>query len=270
LYNMGEPFINKDLPKMIKYAKEKQFSERISFVTNAILMNKENAVAIAEANPDRVIISLYGLTDEDYVNHTRKQISFNQVYENIKYFNSIKKDSKIYVKVIDRATPTPEKRHQFIDMFKDHCDFYSIESLGPIWPNFNPEEDKDAAKDLNDAKRSLYEGVEIKDHVTCHYPFFGMLISPTGKVNPCVVDWNEFVTLGDATTKSLNEIWNSKEYQDFRLLHLIGKRKTSNLCATCGNLKLTTLPEDNLDDVRLDLLHKLFPEYKGEVNNSID
>ncbi len=263
MYNIGEPLFNKDLPKMISYAKQSGFAKRISMVTNASLLTKEKADALISSGVNRIIISLYGMCDEDYKKTTQRDVSFDMIYENIKYLNSIKGDCDVFVKVIDRATPTEIKRQEFIEKFKDNCTYYSIETILPIWPNFRPEDDE--SSNIKITTRGLYEGVPAEERLACHYPFYSMVVNPNGLVNPCLADWDESVTLGDTSKKSLCEIWNSKEYDDFRLLQLSGKRPKHYLCATCGTLAAATPGEDDINEDRLKLLHKLFPNYKENI-----
>lgn len=252
LYNVGEPLMNPNLPSMIAYAKEKEFSERISFVTNASLMDRRAAKAVILAGVDRIIISLYGLSDADYLENTNRRVSFAEVYENIKYLNSIKGDCKIYVKVIDRAVDNPDKLWDFAMMFKNHCDYYSMEPVLPIWPNFKPEGEDEGA-------RGLYEGIPAKERLACHYPFYSMVVNARGFVNLCLADWNETVELGDTAESSLNCIWNSDRYYQFRLMQLRGERLGSGLCATCGTLRVATAQEDDIDEDR----ERLLKEFGG-------
>ncbi|MBF0266084.1 MAG: radical SAM protein [Gammaproteobacteria bacterium] len=256
LYNVGEPLINKDFIKIIKYARQTNFAHRISTVTNASLLTKNLSEELIASGVDRIIISLYGLNDDDYLKTTKKKIKFETIYENIKYLNSIKGDCEIFVKVIDRVTPTEQTRQEFINKFKEISTFYSIETILPIWPNFRPEKDDPSQRE--DFQRGLYEGVPAIDRVACHYPFYSMVVNPKGIVNPCLADWDGLLKLGDTNNSSLNEIWNAKEYQDFRYEQLSGQRKEHPLCRTCGTLKAATAPDDDMDEDRLYLLDKLF------------
>lgn len=261
MYNIGEPLFNKELPKLISYAKQSGFAKKISMVTNASLLTKEKADELIASGVNRIIISLYGMNDDDYKKTTQKDISFNMIYENIKYLNSIKNDCEIFVKVIDRATPTEEKRQEFIDKFKDNSTFYSIETILPIWPNFRPEDDESSK--ITNFSRGLYEGVPAKERLACHYPFYSMVVNPNGIVNPCLADWDESLNLGDTSKQSLSEIWNSEKYDAFRLVQLSGKRPEHFLCGTCGTLEAATPTDDDINDDRVKLLNKLFPKFSN-------
>lgn len=255
LYNVGEPLLNHALPNIIRYANFTGFAQRTSTVTNASLLTRDWSERLIHSGIDRIIISIYGLNDQDYLTHTNKVVDSREMYRNIKYLNKIKGDCQLFVKVIDRVTNTPQKKQQFIEMFEPHCDFWSIEPILPIWPNFKPE-GVDPALD----KVGLYKGVPAIDRVACHYPFYSMVVTARGLVTPCLADWDEKHILGHTVYSSLNEIWNSPRYLDLRLYQLLGKRHDLSLCNTCGTLKVATCPEDDIDGVRLMLLEKMFPK----------
>jgi len=70
-----------------------------------------------------------------------------------------------------------------------------------------------------------YAGTKKKTPVAhlsgpCQFPWSSLTILWNGDVVPCNQDFNAEMKLGDATTQSLWEIWNSKKYKDFRMLHL--------------------------------------------------
>lgn len=298
LYNVGEPLMNQNVPGMIAYAKLKGFSERVSFVTNASLMDRSMAREVIKAGADRIIVSLYGLNDADYMRNTHRRRGFEEIYENVKYLNSIKKECKIYVKVIDRVLDSEEKLGKFIGMFKDHCDYYSMEPVLPIWPNFKPEDEENVLQceycnrpashlitrimqpspphyaclnhtqqdgymiieKISVADKGLYEGVPAKERVACYYPFYAMVVNAHGKVNPCLADWSEMEKLGNTSEQGLSAIWNGPRYHEFRLMQLLGKRLNHPLCRTCGTLKAATDPRDDIDADRERLLGELYGE----------
>ena len=253
LYNVGEPLINLELPMIIKHAKDILFAERISLVTNAVLLTSERSRRLINAGLDRIIISIYGLDDLDYKLVTNKKTSFANIVHNIKYLHEIKGDCKVHVKIIDRVVLTLERLELFDNLFIKRCDTYSIEPILPIWPNFRPEGEN------CDLTQGLYKGVPAVDRLACHYPFYSMVVNPDGKVTPCLADWNESHVLGDTDRDGLNEIWHSQEYQDFRFVQLMGWRRDHPLCSTCGTLRTATCPEDDIDQDRIKLLTKLFP-----------
>lgn len=254
LYNVGEPLLNPNIHFIAQHAKEVGFCERTSLVTNASLLTKEKSEQLIDSGLDRIIISIYGISDFDYWFITKNRIDFDELHKNIVYLNSIKEDCIIHIKVIDRVTCTPPRRAMFLDAFAEHCTSYSFEPILPIWPNFRPE-----PEDATKINVGLYKSVPAVDRLVCHYPFYSMVVTSSGMVTPCLADWDESTILGDARSSSLNDIWNSEAYQKFRYVQLAGLRPGHKLCRTCGTLRTATCPEDDIDGVREELFNKLFP-----------
>ena len=258
LYNVGEPLLNEDLPLIISHAKERKFCERTSLVTNAVFLTPEKSRQLVGAGLDRLIISIYGLNDIDYELVTNRKASFDQIWRNVRYFYGIKAQCHVHVKIIDRVATADGRQDMFKSLFRDICDTYSIEPILPIWPSFRPEGEDPLLKRL--CGEGLYKGVPAVDRLACHYPFYSMVVTSGGKVTPCLADWNESLVLGNVTgAATLNTVWNSLAYQDFRFSQLAGKRRDHYLCSTCGTLRTATCPEDDIDGDRVKLLNKLFP-----------
>ena len=89
----GEPFLDKDIIKKIKYAKEKEL--KVVFYSNASLMDKEKAKEIIEAGLDSIIISCDGFYKETY-EKIRRNLNFDVVKKNIENLVKLKKDLKSY------------------------------------------------------------------------------------------------------------------------------------------------------------------------------
>ena len=64
LFFQGEPYINKQLPEMIKYAQKRKVY--ISISTNGHFITEKNVDYILENAPDKLIFSMDGLDEESY------------------------------------------------------------------------------------------------------------------------------------------------------------------------------------------------------------
>ena len=61
----GEPLMNKDIVRILQYAKEKKAIERTEIVTNSILLNAD-LIKNLPRFADRIIISIEGLSSKEY------------------------------------------------------------------------------------------------------------------------------------------------------------------------------------------------------------
>ena len=99
----GEPFLNKDFFKMVKYAGEKKFM-KVSTVSNGVILDtciKE----LVHSSLDYIQISLNAHTQEYFEEFTgNNRVMFNRSYENtgrlVEYRNLVKSKLKIYISFI--------------------------------------------------------------------------------------------------------------------------------------------------------------------------
>src|SRR3989337_2188137 len=62
----GEPLLHPELPRMIKYAKDKKAAYKINFYTNGILLTEEKSLDLIKSGLDTIHISIDALTKETY------------------------------------------------------------------------------------------------------------------------------------------------------------------------------------------------------------
>lgn len=110
LAGTGEPLINRDLPKMIMYAKQKNVSDFIEIITNASLLDKKLSDELIESGVDRIKISIEDLDKDGYKRISNVDIDFDKVIENIKYLYENKKQCEIYIKTVDATISNEEDK----------------------------------------------------------------------------------------------------------------------------------------------------------------
>jgi MoaA/NifB/PqqE/SkfB family radical SAM enzyme len=91
LFFQGEPFINKNLSKMIRYARQKNMYVSIS--TNGHFINDENVDFVLENAPDKIIYSIDGLDEKSYQNY-RVGGTFKQADHGLRTLVKRKKELK--------------------------------------------------------------------------------------------------------------------------------------------------------------------------------
>jgi MoaA/NifB/PqqE/SkfB family radical SAM enzyme len=83
LHGIGEPLLNKDLPRFVTYLKER--GATVLFNTNAILLDQKRGDALAAANLDELRVSLDAVTPELYA-QLRGVDQLPRVIRNLKAF----------------------------------------------------------------------------------------------------------------------------------------------------------------------------------------
>ena len=89
LHGLGEPLLNKDLPRMISYLKAR--GTYVLFNSNGILLNAKRGQALIETGLDEYRLSMDGGTRETYA-HVRGVDAFDKIWRNVKAFIAMQKE----------------------------------------------------------------------------------------------------------------------------------------------------------------------------------
>ncbi|RPI26131.1 MAG: radical SAM protein [Acidobacteria bacterium] len=214
----GEPLMNPDLFKMIRYCKDADIFTVVS--TNATLLNQERSVRLLESGLDHLIIAFDGTTPEVYEKY-RKGAKFEKVRANILKFLEIKKQRKSDIFVVLQMVRLPDNRHQV----KDFQKMWSIEGVDEV----RIKEDE-----------IVIPGVALEErinHDRKRHPCFLLWQGPAtinykGDFFPCCYTWQS-EPFGNVRDNSVYELWNSEKMRKIREAHLKGDLSQYPDCANC-------------------------------------
>lgn len=88
LHGLGEPLLNKDLPRMIRYLKDR--GTYVLFNSNGIALTRSKGQQLIDAGLDEYRLSMDGATRETYA-HVRGVDAFEKIWRNIKAFIDLQK-----------------------------------------------------------------------------------------------------------------------------------------------------------------------------------
>jgi radical SAM protein with 4Fe4S-binding SPASM domain len=245
LYKDGEPFLNKNLGAMIRYAKASGRVPYIDTTTNGSLITPHRLAEVLEAGLDKINISVDGMNNAQYRKFTGFDFNFEQFVTHVRWLYENKGDCEVVIKIPGELLEEGQ-REEFLQTFGDHCDRIFIENFAPCWPDFDVE---------THTGFKITEGIyqqPIQPTDTCPYIFYAMSVNADGQVSSCFLDWGRKLLIGDARTQSLRDIWRGDAMNALRLQHLQGKRCQNPVCGSCGQLS-HCLP-DNIDPWREELL----------------
>jgi MoaA/NifB/PqqE/SkfB family radical SAM enzyme len=268
----GEPFLKKDINKIIKAAKNNGLS--IYITTNGTLLNREKIKFLIKNQVDEILFSLDSPNQRVHDRIRGVKGTFERVITNIKILDLEKKKNKykkpriIINSVISKYNIN--QLNEIFDLFKnvevEQFSFYyptsiSNESLKELNSflerdvyskqfynlNINPVKRKMKIfhKRLIESNKKVFLKTpsftnSFLDY--CIYPWIATIVSPSGNIYPCTIF--DRIKMGNIKEKSLKQIWNSREYILLRKGLLDKKLKVCKEC-TCGisiNNILTRLP----------------------------
>ena len=227
LHGFGEPLLNKNLAEMIKLLKNSNVVERVAITTNASTFTDENMKAIIEAGLDQIHISIYGLSQEQYMEFSHNKCNYLKLIENIKKLYDIKGSCHIHIKITGDYF-SDEKKNLFLNTFGDYSDTIFVDNAANIWPGL------DITDTLGDGQKLKHQyGQNIVEDKVCPNLFYQLLIHSDGFVSPCCADYRKKIKIGDVNKESLMIIWNNSLLNTMRINHLKRNVKNYAACTDC-------------------------------------
>lgn len=243
LFFQGEPYINKQLPEMIKYAQKNKVY--ISISTNGHFINESNVDFILENAPDKLIYSVDGLDEESYQNY-RVGGTFAQVDNALRLLVKRKKELKKKTPFIEFQFIVMKQNEHLLNDVKNYCKTIGVDKL--VFKTMQISSYENALKYLPENKKFRRYSIEngsfrmkgsVKNH--CFALWRTAVITWDGKVVPCCFDKDADYILGILNGKSISDVWNSSAYNNFRGTVLANRRQTK-MCTNCTQgLKINIL-----------------------------
>jgi len=234
---LGDSLVNKAFPNFVELAREYDVADRLELISNGLLL-KPGLIETLALNLDRIIISIEGLTADDYLQFTNRKVDLKKFKINLrKLFEVDGRRAKIHLKIHNSAVQDGVRREEFFDTFGPLADEIYVENLINLWPEVESNLGLDVGHRFINAR--------YRDSDVCAQIFKSLQVNADGSVFPCCIDWKGINLLGHIKDNTLLEIWNSDELYSLRMLHLSGGKKTHAPCAGCSMNELSDI--DHLD-----------------------
>ena len=211
----GEPTLHKRFGEMLHYIRKKGFLDT-KINTNATLLNDALIRDILGSEVANVTFSVDAITAESY-EKIRVRGKFDQVLDNIKLFNKIRAEdfpnSKTTTRISGVAVDPDQNPEEMEQFWSDLVDEVVIVPSLPRWDSYN--------------------NPRFMRNEACEILYSRMYVWWDGTCNPCDFDYKSLLTVGNANTQSLVDIWKSEKYTRFRTLHENMRRSELNPCDRC-------------------------------------
>lgn len=212
----GEPLIDPDIIKKIRYAKQLPF-EQVRIYTNASLLTTDMADALLDAGLDVINISVDGLSKDEY-EKIRTPLSYDVLLQNIHTF-IMKRDERNKKKpcvVINHVAmnATSSQTAEFLKLWRQRADIVKIHTEHN-WGGH--------------LKNAHSERVR-----PCSVPWSQMIIHWNGKIGLCCQDALGSVILGDLSHETLKEAWHNEQREQMRRYHLDRNFAAAGVCSSCN------------------------------------
>jgi radical SAM protein with 4Fe4S-binding SPASM domain len=269
LHGVGEPMLVANLPRMVRYLKDR--GTYVLFNTNGTVLSERNGRALIVAELDELRVSLDASNRESFKT-VRGRDYFRRIVRNIRAFRELQEREghlKPQVSIwLTGLKETVAELPAFVqlaaeigvrEVYLQRLVFFDQSAIGKARPDqalFErlTREEATYLKQAEDLASSLgiafsasgaasEPGLSLKrtDESSpwslCRRPWSLMYFTANGRALPCCIapfsqHGYDNYTLGNATQQTLRDIWNGPAYREFRKALLSDKPPTA--CASCG------------------------------------
>ncbi len=227
LYSWGEPFLNKNIFEIIRYAHDAGLYTSIS--SNFSVEVQDLAEKIVDSRLDHLRVSLDGL-DQATNEHYRRKSKFDLVVANMRELVEMKRRKRAKAPHIQHAFLVfRHNEHQVkrlrafrkelgINSSTPLSAFVYHESMTPKDPAFQPIQE-------------IFQG-------GCHFLYSELMVEADGNISPCCTNLNPKFDIGTIEElKDLRKFWNGPRFRSMRaFVSGVEDREADpmpNLCHTC-------------------------------------
>jgi MoaA/NifB/PqqE/SkfB family radical SAM enzyme len=269
LHGVGEPMLVPNLPRMVRYLKDR--GVYVLFNTNGTVLGERNGRALIDAGLDELRVSLDASSRESF-KAIRGRDYFGRIIRNVRAFRELQEregHTKPQVSVwLTGLRDTVEELPAFVkvaaeigvkEVYLQRLVFFAENAIGKAQPDqalFERLTEGEAVylKQAEDLARSLgiafsasgaatEPGLSLKGSgdgspwSLCRRPWSLMYFTANGRALPCCIapfsqhGYHNY-TLGHAGGQTLQEIWNGPAYREFRAALL--SDQPPKACANCG------------------------------------
>jgi radical SAM protein with 4Fe4S-binding SPASM domain len=228
----NEPLLDERIFDCVKYIKSMGPSKRVTIITNGELLDRFQYNDMVQSNLTTLIVSLNAHSKEMYES-INTGLNYDKVMNNV---SNILANQPTRQKTKLSFVLTNQNEHEVYEATKywkrqgirtrvsgasnraGSLDNY--ESIRPKTGYYN-------SLGLATVWRRLITGA--RHTIGCHVPFYEMSVLFNGDVLICSEDWSRTTVVGNVTTQSLKEIWNSEKMNEIRRLLL--RKKFEQICS---------------------------------------
>ena len=214
LYVVGEPLLNNDILKMVKYARTNNIYVRFSTnVTDSCFKNGRDYKKVMDSGINELIISLDCL-DKDSYREYKGYDGFDQVIKNIK--GMMKERGRRLSPFVHLQLIVTRDNENGLDKFINLGKELGVDSISfkTVCINLYGFRNKQNYLPIN---RKYVRKVYLEDDKTsCYKPWISTTVLSDGSVVPCCFDMNADIKLGNILEEDFAGLWNSIEYVKFR------------------------------------------------------
>ncbi len=233
-YFQGEPLLHKDLPTLIRIAKERNLYTYLS--TNLQAVTPEMAHALIAAGIDRIVASIDGLSEASYQAY-RQGGKLSKALQGLCLLHDEKVAQKASTIIEWQCLRLRSNEHEWEEIRKQYkalgadvltfktAQFYDYEHGNPLMPM---DERYSRYKRQGDGMYTLTRS----PRTGCKRLWSGCVMDVQGNILPCCFDKAGKYVFGNLQEQSFADIWQGTKATSFRQ-RVCTARDTIDICQNC-------------------------------------
>lgn len=219
LHGFGEPLIDRAIVKRVQACQKQGIPTYFSCVPANI--NVTRIEELMASGLGMLKLSIDALDDEKAQAIRGKHNNYESAQAKIIEILNLKEkhgyQTRIVTTMINMGTSDNDLTMQqnFLRTWRGHGTYSYVKSLDNRW--------------MNNIDSELVNQSHYMSQY-CEYPWTSMTVLANGNVVPCTQDYNGELVMGNVREQSLDEIWNSAKYAEFRRMHITGKFTCGHKC----------------------------------------
>ena len=180
------------------------------------MLLKEKAEELINSWLNEIVISVDSLNDIEFKRIKNPNINFNleKLYENIKYFTSLKSDINI--------------KCQFINFSNNLNENQIINTMKNIWVS------EIIIKKLSNRCWKARLSFKLENNEACFYPWERIIITYNWTVWVCCHDLTTTLNMWNLKNDTILNIWNNDKFQELRRKHIYWNLENT-ACYNCSS-----------------------------------
>jgi len=251
LYSYGEPLLNPYFCDMLLYLRNRNVCDEIRTTSNGSLLTKDICEKMVDNGLSMFRLSLYGFSKDEYKRTTHSNVDYDKLISDITYLHAYNQKKRGNLKISTKATSTfintEETLLKLYNDFADISDYYYVENIDDVWPDFQ------LIGDYPEVSFAPYKFTkETEQKSLCSFLFTDMAIHSNGDVGVCHLDWKHSTIYGSVVNDSTVDLWNGKALRDLRVDFCRSETPPIEFCRSCKKVF-----SDNIDEEREKIIKKL-------------
>ena len=205
----GEPFLNKDIFEIIKYAKKKKIEVLVQ--SNLNIFNEKMAENLLDSKLDILQISLDGASQEAYEKY-RVGGNFEKVIKNIELIRELQEKSKNFgTRIVWKMVVNRFNEHEK-ELAKSWAEKLGVEFL--VVEIYTPRHLEEEWKPREKLSDSYHVHTDVMQ--SCYSLWQVATVNFNGDVIPCCSEFSRKDAIGNLFEEPFRKIWNNEKYRNLR------------------------------------------------------